>query len=174
MNQELRTRLAVALTTLPKLHSTLIRILVYCVLTHTDGFTYSPRGLAALMNLPRRTIQDQVPELLRLKVWTLKEKHETPNGRELFLYSFHPEAVSTLIESIGRISPNPIGRISPCTKNNNVQSNVLRNRIVQESIGRISPNALPKYQLPPDVQKRLDEYKLGFPVGKSINGWSSK
>jgi hypothetical protein len=143
-----------------------------------------------------------------LKVWTLKEKHETPNGRELFLYSFHPEAVSTLIESIGRISPNPIGRISPCTKNNNVQSNVLRNRIVQESIGRISPNpigrispctknnnvqsnvlrnrivqesigrispnALPKYQLPPDVQKRLDEYKLGFPVGKSINGWSSK
>ncbi len=143
MNQNQRHELAVTLTTLPKLHSSLLCILIYCVLTHTDGFTYSARGLAKLMGIPRRTIQDQVPELVRLKVWTLKEKHQTQNGRELFLYDFHPEAIQTMIETTGRKSPNHWAKSALYKNNNNVHKvpDINKENVqVQGTTGRNPPN----------------------------------
>src|SRR5207249_260714 len=130
-------------------------ILTYCVLTHTDGFTYSAPGLAKLMGMPRRSIQDQIDHdqygLRKWGVFTLKERLQTKNKRELFLYDFHPEAIQTMLEGIGRLKPNTdkvlTASYSTNKKNNQVQvpennkENVQSNgRLKPNTIGRASPN----------------------------------
>jgi hypothetical protein len=119
MNQNQRHELAVTVATFPSLFPLIKTVLMYCILTHTDGFTYSAPGLAKLMHVPRRSIQDQIDHseygLAKSGVLTLKERLQTKNKRELFVYDFHPEAVQTMLEGIGRLKPNPegIGRLKP-------------------------------------------------------------
>jgi hypothetical protein len=93
------------------------------------------------MGIPRRTIQDQVPELVRLKLWTLKEKQPTQNGRELFVYDFDPEAIQDLIETTGRKSPNHRAKSALYKNNNNVHEvPEIDKENVQGTTGRESPN----------------------------------
>ena len=177
MNQNQRTQLALALTKVPNLNYTLLRILVYCVLTHTDGFEYSASGLETMTGIPQQSIQDNASKLEQLNIWTLKEKREGRYRKPCHIYDFHYEGVKKLVEGVNRDSVNrsSVNRTSVDRRIIPSLSNSVNTSTVQSTVppvNRESVDSHPKHQLPPHIQKRIDEYKLGLPVGKSIQGWS--